>query len=272
MRTGAVDLIDWGRSPSMIDSEVVTDPHLAAFFTAKPFIGTATRRKRGSAAHSVPHPVNVMRLGLFGGTFDPVHYGHLLLAECCREARRLDAVWFMPTANPPHKRDRQPTSAEHRIAMLELAVAGNTEFAICRHEIDRGGVSYSVDTLNNLRKEDLGRELFFLMGADMLQDLPHWRDAARVCELAVPVAVHRPGAGPIDFECLREIASRERIELIRRHQVEMPQVDISASELRNRVSRGLSIRYRVPAAVEAYIATHRLYQELASCDCTPPSV
>ncbi len=202
-----------------------------------------------------------MRLGILGGTFDPIHYGHLLLAECCREQCRLDEVWFLPTATPPHKQDRQPTAAEHRVEMLELATAGNPAFSVCRHEIERGGVHYSVDTLAHFHTEDPSRELFFLMGADMLLDLPRWRNASRVCELAVPVAACRPGAGPIDFECLRGIASAERIEVIRCHRVEMPQIDISAGDLRRRVSLGQSIRYRVPPAVEKYIETHGLYHQ-----------
>lgn len=202
-----------------------------------------------------------MRLGIYGGTFDPIHNGHLLLAECCREQCRLDEVWFLPAATPPHKQDRQPTPAEHRLAMLELATSGNPVFSVCRHEIDRGGVNYSVETLAHLHEEDPSRELFFLMGADMLADLPNWREAARVCELAVPVAVGRPGLDSLNFDALREIASDKRIELIRRHQVEMPRIDISSTDLRRRVSQGLRIRYRVPRAVEMYIETHDLYKQ-----------
>jgi nicotinate-nucleotide adenylyltransferase len=200
-----------------------------------------------------------MRLGILGGTFDPVHYGHLLLAECCREQCQLDAVWFLPAAVPPHKQDRELTPAPQRIEMLDLAIAGNRAFSVCRFETDRGGVNYSVDTLAHFREEDPSRELFLLVGADMFLDLPHWRSTARVCELAVPVVVGRPGCGPIDFECLREIAGPERIELMRRHQVEMPEIGISGTELRRRVASGQSIRYRVPRAVEMYIKTHGLY-------------
>jgi nicotinate-nucleotide adenylyltransferase len=201
-----------------------------------------------------------MRLGLLGGTFDPVHYGHLLLAECCREQCRLDAVWFLPTAVPPHKQDRALTPTEQRVEMLALAIAGNPAFSVCRYETDRGGVNYTVDTLTHFHEEDPGREMFFLLGADMLADLPHWRSPARICELALPVVVRRPGAGAIDFGCLSEIAPSERIEQIRRHQVEMPEIGISGTDLRRRVSLGESIRYRVPRAVEVYIETHGLYK------------
>lgn len=199
-----------------------------------------------------------MRLGIFGGSFDPVHYGHLLLAECCREQRALDRVLFLPTAVPPHKQDCTPSEAGLRAEMLELAIAGNPAFAISRFEVDRGGVNYTVDTLTHFRAEHPDAELFFLMGADMLSDLPHWRSAAQVCQLALPVAVRRGPAQP-DFDCLREITTSERIEQIRRHQVEMPAVAISGTDLRRRVAEGLSIRYRTPPAVEQYILSHRLY-------------
>ncbi|MFZ1934929.1 MAG: nicotinate-nucleotide adenylyltransferase [Thermoguttaceae bacterium] len=200
-----------------------------------------------------------MRLGIFGGTFDPVHYGHLLLAECCREQCRLDAVWFLPTAVPPHKQQRELTPAAARIEMLELAIAGNPAFSLCCYEAERGGINYTVDTLAHFHDEDASRELFLLLGADMFVDLPNWRCAARVVELALPVAVCRPGWGPIDFEPLRGIAAAERIELMRRHRVEMPEIGISSSEIRRRVELGRSIRYRTPRAVEMYIQTHGLY-------------
>ncbi|MCE5303918.1 MAG: nicotinate-nucleotide adenylyltransferase [Planctomycetaceae bacterium] len=202
-----------------------------------------------------------MRLGLLGGSFDPVHLGHLILAECCRQQCGLDAVWFLPTAVPPHKQDIRLTPAEHRVAMLELAVAGNPAFSVCRCEIDRGGVSYTVDTLERLRDEQPDRELFFLVGADMLLDLPHWRDAVRVCQLATPVAVCRPGCA-IDFEVLRAIASPERIAEIRRCQVEMPEIGLSSTQLRRRVEAGQSIRYWTPSAVEMYIKMHGLYEKM----------
>jgi len=199
-------------------------------------------------------------LGILGGTFDPVHCGHLLLAECCREQCRLDEVWFLPTAQPPHKLDQEPSPGEHRIEMLELAVAGHPAFSVCRHETDRGGINYTVDTLSHFSQEAPERELFFLLGADMLHDLPRWREAERVCQLATMVVVRRPGEGELDFDCLGPVADEERIELFRRHQVEMPQVDFSSSEIRRRVARQQSIRYQTPRAVEKYIEMHGLYR------------
>jgi nicotinate-nucleotide adenylyltransferase len=202
-----------------------------------------------------------MRLGIFGGTFDPVHYGHLLLAECCREQCHLDAVWFLPAAVPPHKREAELSTAEHRVEMLELAVAGHPAFAVCRYEIDRGGVNYTFETLEHFRAEDPSRELFFLLGADTFADLPNWRQPEKILESALPVVVRRPGAGEIDFAVLTPFASAERIGQIRGSQVEMPEIGISGTEIRRRAAVGTSIRYRTPKAVEKYIETKRLYRK-----------
>jgi len=200
-----------------------------------------------------------MRLGLFGGTFDPVHYGHLLLAECCLEQCRLDKVFFLPTAVPPHKQDRRLTPAELRIEMLELAIAGHPAFAVSRYESQRGGINYTVDTLTHFHQEDRQRELFFLMGADMLHDLPGWRQPQRVCQLALPVVVRRGRAGGLDFDCLGRVAPPERIEQIRRHEVAMPEIGISGTDIRQRAAQGRSIRYLTPRAVERYIELQGLY-------------
>ncbi len=200
-----------------------------------------------------------MRVGLFGGTFDPVHYGHLLLAEVCREQSDLDEVWFLPAAVPPHKQDAELASDEARAEMIELAVAGNPGFLVSRSELERGGVSYTIDTLRHFRDETPDAELFFLMGADMLHDLPNWREAEEVCRLAVPIVARRPGNGPLNYECLASIVSAERIATFREYQVEMPQLDLSSSEIRQRVGEGRSIRYRTPRVVQKYIETHQLY-------------
>ncbi len=205
-----------------------------------------------------------VRLGLYGGSFDPVHYGHLLLAECCREQAGLHQVLFLPAAVPPHKRDRELIPAGQRIEMLELAVAGHEAFAVSRHEADRGGVSYTVQTLEHFRQAHPEAELFLLLGADMLNDLPNWYEASRVCELAMPLVVRRAGLGEPDYDCLRGTASPERIDEIRRHEVEMPAIGLSSTEIRRRVAAGRSIRFRTPRAVEKYIQTHGLYRASGS--------
>jgi nicotinate-nucleotide adenylyltransferase len=211
-----------------------------------------------------------MRLGILGGTFDPVHYGHLLLAEACREALGLDQVWFVPAAVPPHKQQREQTPGPQRVEMLELAISGHAAFSVCQVEIARGGVNYTVDTLARLKDEDPLRELFFLLGTDSLLDLPTWREPARLCQLATPVVVCRSIAGDNSGECgealdLRGLANllpADRLEAIRMHRVQMPRIDLTSSDIRQRISMGKSIRYRTPRAVEKYIETHALYRNL----------
>ncbi len=200
-----------------------------------------------------------MRLGIFGGTFDPVHYGHLLLAECCREQCRLDEVRFLPTAVPPHKQGRTMTPVDARIEMLELAIAGHPAFTVSRYEADRGGVNYTAQTLEHFRQQEPNAELFFLVGADMLHDLANWRQPERICELATIVAVRRAGEAGLDFESLARVVSLERLADFERHQVEMPEIGISSTQIRGLVAVEKSIRYQTPRAVERYIETHGLY-------------
>jgi nicotinate-nucleotide adenylyltransferase len=207
-----------------------------------------------------------MRIGLFGGSFDPVHYGHLLLAECCREQQRLDRVLFIPSAISPHKQERVLSPGTQRAEMLDLAIGGHERFSVSRHEIDRGGVSYTVDTLRQFQNELPSNELFLLLGADMLYDLPHWREAAGVCEMAQPIVVRRAGVPPPDFNILKPIAPPERIEAFRHSQVEMPTIAFSSTEIRRRVEAGLSIRYWTPRAVEMYIQAHGLYRQSQTPD------
>jgi nicotinate-nucleotide adenylyltransferase len=202
-----------------------------------------------------------MRLGIFGGTFDPVHYGHLLLAECCREQCGLEEVWFLPTAVPPHKQDRQLSPAENRVEMLELAIAGHPAFSVCRYEIDRGGVNYTFETLEHFHSEDPSREFFFLLGADMFLDLPNWRQPARIVELALPVVVRRPATGELNFDRLATLTTPQRLEEIRRHQVKMPEIGLSSTDIRRCIANGLSICYQTPRAVEKYIETKGLYRK-----------
>jgi len=202
-----------------------------------------------------------MRLGIFGGSFDPVHYGHLILAETCREQCRLDQVWFVPAAVPPHKQREPPTAAKSRVEMLELAVGGHSAFAISGQEIERGGVSYTVDTLTAIQQQVPGAELFLLMGADSLCDLPSWRNPRRICELAIPLVVRRHGTPEVDFELLAELVDAARLAEIRRHQVEAPVIELSSTDLRQRVQDGRSIRFRIPRAVEKYIESNGLYRQ-----------
>jgi nicotinate-nucleotide adenylyltransferase len=200
-----------------------------------------------------------MRLGLYGGSFDPVHYGHLLLAECARETLGLDEVWLIPAAVPPHKQTRELAAAKYRLAMLELALAGHEQIKSSRLEIDRGGVSYTVDTLAAIRDQHPNATLFLLMGADSLHDLPTWREPARICELATIAVVRRGGAPELDFSVLKSLVSDQQRSAIQQAQVQMPLIELSSTDLRHRAASGQSLRYRTPRAVEKYIETHGLY-------------
>jgi nicotinate-nucleotide adenylyltransferase len=200
-----------------------------------------------------------MRLGLYGGSFDPVHYGHLLLAECCRETLRLDEVWLIPAAVPPHKQARELAPARHRLEMLELALGGHEQLRASKLEIDRGGVSYTVDTLAQVQLLHPAATLFLLMGADSLRDLPTWREPKRICALSLPAVVRRGGAPEPDFSVLAPLVSTERLATIRSAQVQMPLIELSSTDLRRRAAEGQSLRFRTPRAVEMYIETHGLY-------------
>jgi nicotinate-nucleotide adenylyltransferase len=196
------------------------------------------------------------RLAVFGGTFDPVHHGHLIAAEEARHALALDQVLFVPAAVPPHKLGASMAHAEHRVAMLALALAGNPAFALSRMDLDRPGPHFTVDMLRLLAAE-LGPdvELFFLMGADSLVDLPTWRDPAGIMAQARLVVVDRPGYLP-DLAALEARLPGLGAGLT---VVHMPLVGIAASDIERRVRAGRPIRYQVPEAVAAYIAEHRLY-------------
>ena len=198
-----------------------------------------------------------MRLGIYGGTFDPVHYGHLLAAEQCREQCRLDEVWFLPAALPPHKQQVDITPGARRAEMLELATAGHPQLQVSRIELDRSGPSFTVDTLQQLREEQPDRELFLLIGADSLADFPTWREPARILEMAGVIVFNRGRQGP-DVPALAESLGSDLAD--RFQVVSMPEVDLSASDIRRRVQQGRSIRYMTPRAVEMYIQQNGLYR------------
>ena len=201
-----------------------------------------------------------MRLGIFGGSFDPVHYGHLILAETCREECGLDEVLFLPAATPPHKQNHQLSSASDRIEMLQLAIGGHDAMRISTLEIDRGGISYTVDTLRSIKQDFSGAELYLLIGADTLFDLANWREPAEVCELAIPVVFRRQGSPEPDLTVLRGIVSEELLETISQYQVEAPTIELNSTDLRQRAREGRSLRFRTPRAVEQFILTNKLYR------------
>jgi len=198
------------------------------------------------------------RLGIFGGSFDPVHLGHLLLADCCRLQAGLDEVWFVPTAHQPLKPAGPRASDTHRLAMLQLACASQAMFQVKTVEIDRG-VSYSIDTLEAIQANQPDAELFFLMGADSLADLPTWHRPADICHLATPIVVHRAETPKPNFEILNSLVSAARLAAIRSDQIEMPPMPISSSAIRSLIAAGDHWQDLVPPPVADYIDKHGLY-------------
>lgn len=198
--------------------------------------------------------VGVGRIGILGGTFDPIHYGHLAAAEEARAKLGLREVVFVVAGLPPHKLDEEITPAEDRYAMVELAIASNPHFSLSRIDIDRPGPSYTVDTIALLRHK-WTEEIYFIMGMDSLMEIATWHQPQRLIQLCRLVAVERLGFTP-DLERL-EVAIpgiTARTEII-----DMPQMEISSTDLQRRVREGLPIKYQVPPEVEHYIYKHRLY-------------
>lgn len=208
----------------------------------------------------------VERLGVLGGTFDPPHYGHLLLADTARVQLALEQVLFAPVGQPPHKPENQPSSAAHRLAMVEaaLADAGEPAFCLSRVDLDRPGPHYTVDALAILRQVYPVAQVWFIVGADSLTDLSHWRAPARIIALARLAVLARPGYEP-DLDNLASRLSpdddslpladlRQRIDWLAG-----PPLAVSSSALRQRARQGLPLRYLVPPSVEAHILEHSLY-------------
>lgn len=200
-----------------------------------------------------------MRVGVFGGTFDPVHYGHLILAEQCREQGRLNEVWFLPAPRPPHKQQDALTRFDQRVEMLALALAGNPAFRVEEMEKDRAGPSYTADTLTELRRRHPRHEFFLLVGSDTLADLPQWHEPLRVLEAAGLLVMMRPNNPMPTPEHLRAAFGLPAAVPLRLEVVQTPLIDISSRDLRRRAAAGRSLRYFLPRAVECYIHDKRLY-------------
>lgn len=204
-----------------------------------------------------------MRVGVLGGTFDPIHIGHLVAAEEARVCLDLEKVAFVPANLPPHKLHLSVTATEHRLRMVQLAISDNPCFVLSRVDVDRFGPSFTVDTIELLRDEyGPNGELYFIMGADSLADLLTWHRPERLIRLCRIVALTRPGYRA-DLDELNRLlpGAIARVQLL-----EMPLLEISSTDLQRRVQMGLSIKYLVPPAVEAYIRQHGLYQDRVPSD------
>lgn len=199
----------------------------------------------------------MQRIGVIGGTFDPIHYGHLAAAEEARVRMNLERVLFVVAGVPPHKLDEEVTPVEHRLAIVSLAIASNPHFEISRVDVDRPGPSYTVDTISILRKQwGQETEVYFIMGLDSLVELPTWHHPQRLIQLCRLLAVKRPGFETDMAELEASVPGiSSRVEII-----DMPEMDISSSDLQQRVRDGLPIKYQVPGEVERYIMEHGLYR------------
>ncbi|MGE5559767.1 MAG: nicotinate-nucleotide adenylyltransferase [Chloroflexota bacterium] len=198
------------------------------------------------------------RIGIMGGTFDPIHTGHLILAEAARDQLALDRVIFVPAARSPFKREQRMASAADRWAMVELATAGNPHFSASRIELDREGLSYTVDTLRAL-KQETAADLYFITGADAIIGFSQWRSPREILALATLATHARPGTG----------ARRLKATLAKLHEefgvsvamIGGPKIDLSSTDIRDRARSGRSLRYLVPDPVADYIVRHRLYSQ-----------
>jgi nicotinate-nucleotide adenylyltransferase len=198
-----------------------------------------------------------VKIGIIGGTFDPVHNGHLAIAEEAEKRLALTEVLFVPAGQPSLKVDQPVTAVVHRVEMVRRAIAGRTHYRLSTVEVDRPGPSYTVDTIAELRRQyGTGAELYFILGWDNLSELPRWHQPARLIDLCYLVAVPRPGQAAPDLDSLETHVPgvSQRVILM-----DGPMVDISATDIRRRVARGAPFGQLVPPPVAQYIDQHRLY-------------
>jgi nicotinate-nucleotide adenylyltransferase len=201
-------------------------------------------------------------IGLFGGTFNPVHIGHLIIARAALEHLGLERMVLIPSANPPHKGPQGVADAEDRLAMLRLAVADEADFDVSACEIERPGPSYTIDTVAFFRKELGDRaELYWLIGADSLSELASWHRVVELVGMCQIVTAARPGWESPDLSALTERVGERQVRRLRDGILPTPRIDISASEIRRRVRQGRSVRWLVPMAVAQYIDRLGLYRE-----------
>jgi nicotinate-nucleotide adenylyltransferase len=200
-----------------------------------------------------------MRLGIFGGSFDPVHNAHLAIARACQHQAKLDEIWFTPTAVQPLKQKGPNATDRHRVEMLRLAIQDEPNWRVCTIEIDRGGLSYTVDTLRQIHEELFDADLFFLIGADALQDIAKWREPEGIFRIATPLVVRRTAQPSPDLDQLKLLCTKDT----QPRSIEMPAMDVSSSEIRRVVSAGEPIDSLVPNAVAEFIAQHGLYSHPA---------
>ncbi|KAA1260757.1 Nicotinate-nucleotide adenylyltransferase [Rubripirellula obstinata] len=200
------------------------------------------------------------RIGIFGGSFDPVHLGHLWIAEAAREQLSLDQVRWIPAATSPLKPDGPVASDDHRLQMVRLAISGNPFFVLDDREIARGEVSYTVDTVAEIQKQHPDDELFLIVGSDSLASFDRWHQPSQLLELATLAVIQRGGDAEIDVSILKRFCDDARLQTVKNSVVPMPLIEVSSTDLRRRILGNKSVRYQVPAAVEAFIRSEKPYQ------------
>lgn len=211
----------------------------------------------------------MQRIGILGGSFDPIHNGHLVIAQEVCVRLRLDQVLFVPARVSPLKMGQQPTSAHHRCQMIQLAIQDNPRFRLSRIDLDRPAPSFTVDTLALLQEEwGPHTQLFFIMGEDALLTLTHWRQPERIIRQAHLVIVKRPGY-TIDMD---ELEAKLPGLVDATTFLDTPELSVSSTDLRQRMQRGWPIRYQVPDTVLAYINQHKLYREAPPAAASPPDI
>jgi|CXWL01.1.fsa_nt_gi nicotinate-nucleotide adenylyltransferase len=200
------------------------------------------------------------RIGLFGGSFNPIHFGHLIVARALREKLHLDQVCFLPSRRPPHKDINALADSKHRGEMVRLAIEGEEGFTFDDFDLARQGPCYTIDTVAHFRKQFPSAELFWFIGADSLMDLPTWHRASELVSQCSMITAARSGKSPINPSDLEQAFGSEQTAKLLAGVVETPVIDISSTDIRNRVAEGLSIRYLVPEVVGKYVENHRLYR------------
>lgn len=216
--------------------------------------------KHSSAGHMGENGVNCdkRRVGIMGGTFDPIHIGHLVTAEAVRIEYKLDKVIFVPAGNPPHKQEAFVTPALHRYIMTVMAVYSNPHFAVSAIEMERLGLSYTIDTVMGLISQyGEQTDFYFITGADAISELPTWSRIDELLGLCHFVAAARPGCLSMIDDVIKYFGIRGRQRI---HRLATPELEISSTDIRDRVKKGRSIKYIVPEAVESYIWKEGLYR------------
>ncbi len=211
-------------------------------------------------------------IGLFGGSFDPIHHGHLIVARAIFEQLGLERMIFLPSASPPHKEAHDLTEAAHRAEMVKLAIEDEPGFAFSDFDLSRSGPTYTIDTIAHFRAHaGRGVGLCWIIGADSLADLPSWHRVSALVDECRIVTAARPGWTGMDWDKLHGVLRDEQIARLRHGVFETPRLEISSTDIRRRVFEGRSIRYLVPDCVRDYIESHQLYRRPSTASSTEPA-